>query len=65
MANSAKEALKQLSAAPDPILLDIKMPGMNGFPFLHSVVTEEETVQNAEYAVAAIERNYTSLSPKR
>lgn len=34
-------------------------------PFLHSVGTEEETVQDAEYAVAAIERNYTSLSPKR
>lgn len=34
-------------------------------PFLHSVGIEEKTVQDAEYAVAAIERNYTSLSPKR
>ena len=34
-------------------------------PFLRGVETVEEAVQDAEYAVTAIERNYTSLSPKR
>lgn len=34
-------------------------------PFLHGVGTEEKTVQDAQYTVAAIERNYTSLSPRR
>lgn len=34
-------------------------------PFLHSVGAVEEAVQDAEYAVAAIERNYTLLSPKQ
>lgn len=34
-------------------------------PFLYGIGTEEETVQDAKYAVAAIERNYTSLPPKK
>lgn len=34
-------------------------------PFLIGVGIEKKTVQDAEYAITAIERNYTSLSPKR
>lgn len=58
VANSAKEALKQLSVAPDLILLDIKMPGMNGLElcknirehvgcpivFLTALATEQDTI---------------------
>lgn len=34
-------------------------------PFLMGTETETDTVQDAEYAVTAIERSYTSLSPRR
>lgn len=58
VANSAQEALKQLSVAPDLILLDIKMPGMNGLElcksirehvvcpivFLTALATEQDTI---------------------
>lgn len=58
VANSAKEALKQLSMMPDLILLDIKMPGTSGLElcknirehvvcpivFLTALATEQDTI---------------------
>lgn len=37
----------------------------NTLPFLIGIGIEEKKLQDAEYAVTAIENNYTSLSPKR
>lgn len=43
MAKSGEQALKQLAKnVPDLILLDLKMPGMDGFKFLSNIKDDEK-----------------------